>query len=227
MLEEGRADVGELLNVNGKPLGGGRWLEWDTERVEAATVFGRVVIERASNLVAGIAGRLLCRWLIELINGDPLSEVCQDDAVPLKASFDLPYGGKGEFTVTRVVKKQEFSPAGLSVPPVSATPMLRAVPRNAPLSGASLSSMRSRSMPGPMHTTPVAAGLIATNHSLGLRALLIDGVVAAWLWPGDELSIPDLPSGIYSVAWRDFMGMARQAPTNVTLPAHVSIGNPP
>jgi hypothetical protein len=76
---------------------------------------------------------------------------------------------------------------------------------------------------------PMAAGigLLATNHALGLRALLVDGVVAGWLWPGEERAIPELLPGVYSIAWRDFMGISREAPTNVTVPAHVTLAATP
>ncbi len=227
LLEDGRADVGGLLPVNGKSVGTGRWLEWETDRILVSTVFGHVTLDRASSLTVGVAGRLLCRWLIELINGDPASELCQDDAVPLRAAFEFPSGGKAEFAVSRVLKKQEFSPAAISVPPAGATLNLKELPRGAQLSGLRLSGLRSRAtLPDPTKTA-AGVGLLATNHTLGLRALLIDGVIAAWLWPGEERSIPELVPGVYSIAWRDFLGMSREAATNVTLPAHVSVGTAP
>ena len=228
LFEDGRADVGELLLVNGKSVGTSRCLEWETDRISISSVFGHLTMDRANGLAVGVAGRLLCRWLIELINGDPASELCQDDAVPLRAAFEFPSGGKGEFVVLRVIKKQEFSSATISVPPAGATRNANELPRGSQLSGPRLSGLRSRAAPpDPTRTSAVGVGLVATNHTLGLRALLIDGVVAAWLWPGEERSIPELVSGLYSIAWRDFMGMSREAPTNVTLPAHVSVGTAP
>jgi hypothetical protein len=70
-------------------------------------------------------------------------------------------------------------------------------------------------------------GLLATNHSFGLRALLVDGVVAGWLWPGEERRIPELLAGTYSISWRDFFGISREPPANVTVPAHVSLAAAP
>jgi hypothetical protein len=69
-------------------------------------------------------------------------------------------------------------------------------------------------------------GLVAVNHTMGLRALLVEGVTAAWLWPGEEQSFPELPPGLYSIAWRDFFGVSREATKIVSLPAHLTLGNP-
>jgi hypothetical protein len=223
IFEDGRADVGQLLTLTTKVLGSGHWLEWDTERVQASTPFGSMTLDRATNLSAGVAGRLLCRWLIEFINGEPAADLCQDDAVPLRAVFDFSTGGKGEFVVNRVLRKQEFSTSGLSVPPTSARIDFSSLPRNAHISGLRLAGLRVRPTAlNPTLSTEVHAGLLATNRSLGLRALIIDGVVAAWLWPGEELQIPELMPGVYSIAWRDFLGLDRQVPTNIPVPAHVT-----
>lgn len=228
LFEEGRADVGGLITVQSKTAGTGHLLEWDTERTLASTPFGQVTLDRATSLNLGVAGRLVCRWLLEFINGDPTSEVCQEDAVPLRAAFEFPTGGKGEFIVSRVNRKQEFAISALSVPPAGASANFQELPRGAPLSGQRLAMLRSRATPfDPSRPTTAGVGLLATNHSLGLRALLIDGVIAGWLWPGEERAIPELFPGVYSVAWRDFMGIAREAPANVTVPAHVTLAATP
>jgi hypothetical protein len=224
LFEDGRADVGGLVPLQAKPAGSGRLLEWETERASTSTAIGQLTIERAPSLSVGTAGRLVCRWLVEFINGDPASDLCLDDAVPLRAAFEFPSGGKGEFVVMRVIRKQEFAASSISVPPMGATVNLAELPRGAQVSGQSLALIRSR--PASFVTgKPLSAGvgLLATNHALGLRALLVDGVVAAWLWPGEERSIPELLPGTYSVAWRDFLGVSREQPASVTVPAHVSL----
>jgi hypothetical protein len=228
LFEEGRADVGELVTIQSKAAGTGHLLEWDTERTSASTAFGQVTIDRAASLNLGVAGRLVCRWLIEFINGDPASEFCQDDAIPLRAAFEFPSGGKGEFIVSRVIRKQEFAASAISVPPAGASANFRELPRGAQLNGQKLATLRSRATPFDPNKPMVAGvGLLATNHALGLRALLVDGVIAGWLWPGEERDIPELLSGVYSVAWRDFMGISREAPANVTVPAHVTLAATP
>ncbi|GEM_PF-3325701 len=228
LFQDGRADVAQLVPVQTKPAGTGHLLEWDTERTTASTAFGQMSIERAVGLNTGLGGRLVCRWLVEFINGDPSAELCLEDALALRAVFDFPTGGKGDFVVTRVIRKQEFSASSIGVPPAGATVIHNQLPRGSQVSGRSLAGIRSRAMPlGPGKPISAGVGLLATNHALGLRALIVDGVVAGWLWPGEERSIPELLPGVYAVAWRDFMGMSRETPTNVTLPAHISLAASP
>jgi hypothetical protein len=228
LFEEGRADVGELVAMQGRPAGNGHVLEWDTERFSASTAFGQITVDRATAFNVGVSGRLVCRWLVEFISGDPASEFCQDDSVPLRAAFEFAGGGKADFLVTRVLRKQEFSASSVSVPPASATPNLKELPRAPQLSGTRLAALRARPAPIDLSkSTSPSVGLVATNHALGLRALLIDGVIAGWLWPGEELRVPELLAGSYSVAWRDFLGTAREPSTNITVPAHVSLAPTP
>lgn len=224
LFQDGRADVGELVPATVKPAGSGHLIEWDTERTAITTAFGQVTLERAPSLSVGVAGRLVCRWLIEFINGDPASDSCFEDALPMRAVFDFPSGGKGEFLVSRVIRKQEFGTSSISVPPAGATLNATELPRGAQISGQKLATIRSRAAPFEANKPlPAGAGLLATNHALGLRVLLVDGVVAGWLWPGEERSIPELLAGVYSVAWRDFMGTAREPTANITVPAHISL----
>lgn len=224
LFQEGRADVSTVVALEGKPAGAGHALEWDTERVLAASAFGQVQIERSAAFTVSAAGRLLCRWLIEFINGDPSSELCLDDAVPLRAILDLPNAGKGEFVVTRVFKKQEFSTSGMSAPPNSAYLDTRYLPWAAPQNGFKLAGLRTHPVPPESSTNAPPAGIVADNKSLGLRAFIIDGVVAAWLLPSESRSWPELLPGTYSIAWRDFLGMAREPTTNIQVPAHVVVG---
>lgn len=228
LFEEGRADVGGLVAIQSKAAGTGHLLEWDTERTSASTAFGQVTIDRAASLNLGVAGRLVCRWLTEFISADPASEFCQDDAIPLRAAFEFPTGGKGEFIVSRVIRKQEFAPSAISVPPAGASANFRELPRGSQLSGQKLATLRNRATPfDPSKPMTAGIGLLATNHALGLRALLVDGVIAGWLWPGEERSIPELLPGLYSIAWRDFIGISRETAANVTVPAHVTLAATP
>ncbi len=228
LFEEGRVDVGQPLVTNVKPAGPGRWLDLDTERISIANAFGHLTIDQATNPAAGVSGRLLCRWLIEFISADPSNLVCQTDSVPVHGQFDFSGGGKLEFVVTQVSKKQEFGTSSISVPPVGAAPNSRDLPRASASSSALLAEHRNRAQArGPAVPSTKMSGLVATNHTLGLRALLIDGITGAWLMPGEERSMPELLPGSYSIAWRDFFGLSVEAPKTVTLPAHISVGVPP
>ncbi len=228
LFQEGLADVGPVLTTNVKPAGTGHWLDWETERVSLTNPFGHLTIDQTANPAAGVSGRLLCRWLLEFISAEPSTSVCQTDMVPVRGQFEFAGGGKLEFVATQVSKKQEYGASSISVPPVGASLNSRDLPRTSPTTNALLAEHRSRTLTRNANTTSVrATGLVATNHTLGLRVLLIDGVAAAWLMPGEERSMPELLPGSYTVVWRDFLGLANEAPKTVTLPARVTVGVPP
>lgn len=225
LFQEGRVDVGSTLVTNLKPAGPGRWLEWETERVAISNAFGRLVFDQAAIPAAGVSGRLLCRWLVEFISADPASSICQNDLVPVHGQFDFSGGGKAEFVTTQLSKKQEYPTLSIAVPPPGATPNSRELPRASSLSNAMLLEHRNRLTPKvPIAPAGKLTGLVAANHTLGLRTLLVDGLTAAWFMPGEERSIPELTPGTYTIAWRDFLGIASEAPKNITLPARVSVG---
>ncbi len=227
LFEEGVPDVGPMLATNVKSAGNARWLEWEVERTNVTNAFGHLTIDQAANTSAGVSGRLLCRWLVEFINADPASSVCQNDLVPVRAQFSFAGGGKADFSVTQATKKQEFTATSIGVPPQGANPNQRDLPRTMATSNALIAEHRTRTA----SRVPVAAtsptGLTAVNHTLGIRALLLDGVVAGWLLPGEERNISELLPGAYLVGWRDFLGNSIEAPKSVTLPARVAVGTMP
>ena len=228
LFEEGRADVGPPLVTNVKPAGTGRWLDLETERISLMNAFGHLTFDQAIIPAAGVSGRLLCRWLVEFISADPSNKVCQNDFVPVHGQFDFSGGGKLEFVVTQLSKKQEFGALSISVPPSGAVPNSRDLPRAPPSSSALLAEHRNRALTKG-ESAPVAklSGLVAANHTLGLRVLLIDGITTAWLMPAEERSMPELLPGSYSIAWRDFFGLFVETPKTVILPARVSVGVQP
>jgi hypothetical protein len=228
LFQEGLADVGPVLATSVKPAGTGHWLDWETERVSLTNPFGHLVIDQSTNPAAGVSGRLLCRWLLEFISAEPSTSVCQTDMVPVRAQFEFAGGGKLEFVATQVSKKQEYGASSISVPPSGASFNPRDLPRSSPTTNALLAEHRSRTSTRNVSVPPAkATGLVAANHTLGLRVLFIDGVAAAWLMPGEERSMPELLPGSYTVAWRDFLGLAIEAPKSVTLPARIAVGVPP
>jgi len=228
LFEEGLPDVGPSLATNSKTAGSARWLDWDTERTAVTNSLGHATLDQTTATNAGVAGRLLCRWLIEFINADPASSVCQNDLVPVRAQFTFTGGGKAEFIVTQSTKKQEYATLGIGVPPQGSSLNVRDLPRATEGNAALLGEYRNRAAPRPAaagSTTPT--GLAVANHTLGLRALIVDGITIAWLLPGEERNIPELLSGTYVVAWRDFLGNSVEAPKNVTLPARLTVGVAP
>jgi len=228
LFEEGLPDVGPALATNAKTAGNAHWLDWETERTSVTNSLGHATLDQTTTTNAGVAGRLLCRWLIEFISADPASSVCQNDLVPVRAQFVFTGGGKAEFVVTQLTKKQEFTPSSIGVPPPGALLNSRDLPRASAASNALLTEHRNRSATRVMNTgSTVLAGIVAVNHTLGLRALVVDGILAAWLLPGEERSMPEVLPGTYSVSWRDFLGNSVEAPKTVTLPARVAVGNLP
>lgn len=225
LFEEGLVDVGPALTTNFKPAGTGHWLDWDTERVSASNALGHIVMEQATVAAAGASGRLLCRWLVEFISADPTSSVCQSDTVPVRAQFEFSGGGKAEFAVSQVSKKQEYASPSIAVPPTGTAVNSHDIPRATLSSDVLLAEHRNHTPHNPAASP--APGLVATNHTLGLRALLVDGVTAAWLMPAEERSLPELQPGNYSVGWRDFLGVSVEPPKAVTLPARIVVGVAP
>ena len=227
LFEEGHPDVGPTLATNAKTAGTAHWLDWEVERTNVTNSLGHLTVDQTTAANAGIAGRLLCRWLLEFIEADPASSVCQNDLVPVRAQFSFTGGGKADFSVTQLTKKQEFTAVGIGVPPVGANQNARDLPRAAVGNNVLLAELRSRTAPrtAPGSTSP--SGLIAANHTLGLRVLIVDGVTAGWLLPGEERNISELLPGAYSVSWRDFLGNSVESPKGVTLPARVTVGTAP
>ncbi len=228
LFEEGLVDVGPALSANFKPAGTGRWLDWDTERVTGSNSFGHLIMDQATLAAAGVSGRLLCRWLVEFISADPMSSACQNDTVPVRAQFEFSGGGKAEFAVSQASKKQEYNAPNIAVPPAGAAANSHDVPRASASSNVILAEHRNHVPLRNLTVPPVTVtGLIASNHTLGLRALLVDGITAAWLMPAEERAMPELLPGNYFVAWRDFLGVSVEAPKTVTLPARISVGTVP
>ena len=218
LFQEGLVDVGPALSANFKPAGTGRWLDWDTERVTASNAFGHLVMDQAMLAAAGVSGRLLCRWLVEFISADPMTSACQNDTVPVRAQFEFSGGGKAEFVVSQVSKKQEYNASNIAVPPTGAAANSHDVPRASGLANVLLAEHRNHAPPrNPAEPSTSLTGLIASNHTMGLRVLLVDGITAAWLMPAEERSMPELLPGNYSVAWRDFLGVSVETPKTVTL----------
>ncbi len=228
LFQEGRVDAGSMLSATLKSAGSGRFMDWDTERLTVTSSFGHMAIDQTTLVAAGVSGRLLCRWLVEFISADPTNSVCQNDTIPVRVLFEFAGGGKAEFAVTQIGKKQEYNSSSIAVPPPAAVVNQRDLPRATASTNALLVEHRNRAFSHGSATPPATAmGLVAVNHALGLRALVVDGIVAAWLMPAEERSMPEVLPGNCSVSWRDFLGVSVEPPKNVTLPARISLGAAP
>jgi hypothetical protein len=228
LFEDGIPDVGPTLATNAKTGGTARWLDWDTERTSVTNSLGHAILDQTTATNAGVAGRLLCRWLIEFINADPASSVCQNDLVPVRAQFNFAGGGKAEFVVTQSTKKQEYTASNVGVPPLGTLLNVRDLPRAAAGNNSLLVEHRSRAVTRPPSAgSTMPNGLVAVNHTLGLRVLVVDGIATAWLLPGEERNLPELLPGAYFISWRDFLGNSVEAPKSVTVPARLTVGTSP
>ncbi|HEY5958815.1 MAG TPA: hypothetical protein VIV60_19775, partial [Polyangiaceae bacterium] len=192
------------------------------------TPVGEVQLESATLAAAGSGAILLCRFLVELVGADPDLAECSADQVVLRANIASAPGGKLQFIVNHFSKKLELPLAGIQVPPdnahfeTSGLPL----PQSGTVSRQQLLALRSHAVAASAATRDAPAqGLVAANRTLALRALLVDGAVVAWLMPGAELSIPELKSGTYMIAWRDFFGTLSEPAKTVALPARVNLGD--
>lgn len=198
-----------------------------TTRLGINTPIGEIQIDQAVVAAAGAGALLLCRFLVELVGVDPESAKCAPDQLALHANIMSAPGGKLQFIVNQMVRKQDFALAGLQVPPDNANfeangvpiPAYGSVPRS------QLTVLRHHaSAAAPIAKDAPKQGLVAANRNLGLRTLLLDGIPIAWLPPGSELSIPELRNGTYTIAWRDFFATAIEPAKTITLPARVVLG---
>src|SRR5512133_3645155 len=198
-----------------------------TSKQVLATPVGEIYLEQANSPTAGEGAALLCRFLVELMGVDPESRACSSDQVPLRANLASAPGGKLQFVVNQIAKKQELPLALIQVPPEGAsfdtggTP----IPAASSASKGQLEALRHR----PVAPTVAAQqapqqGLVAANRTLALRALLIDGVTVAWLPPGAEVTLLELKAGNYGVSWRDFFGTVIEPSKVVGVPSKVTLG---
>jgi hypothetical protein len=231
LFTDRRLDQGPLFTPKLTTLAAGQWLGQPTERVVLSTPVAEMQLDQSTVPGTGFGAPLLCRLLVELAAIEPSFHLCSNDQLPLHAQFTNAPGGRLTFTATLLGKKQELPIPDIQVPPERAVFQSTGMPS---ISGGAiertlLSSLRHRAVTSatPVNSTAIltpTTGLAASNRALALRALVVDGIVVAWLSPGSELLLPELRNGQYSIAWRDFFGSNLEAPRNVVLPARVTLG---
>jgi hypothetical protein len=228
-----RLDQGPLFKPKVTVLSPGAWLGQPTTRHLFSTPVAEMELAQATIAGTGFGAVLLCRFLVELAGVEPDSSYCTDERLPLHAQLTNAPGGKLTFTVTAVSKKQDLPLSDLLVPPESANFQSSGMPlvNGATIARGLLATLRHRAISSPSLGNSASisipsSGLLAVNRSLSLRALLVDGLIVGWISPGAELVLPELRSGVYSIAWRDFFGSYLEPPKNTTLPSRVILGNP-
>lgn len=228
MFADRRLDRGHLFVPKIVPQSVSSALGHVVSRQVLSTPVGEVHLEQANLPQAGEGAALLCRFLVELMGIDPDTRACASDQLALRAHLTSAPGGKLQFVVNQVSKKQEIPLALLQVPPETA--VLEAtgapVPVSVSVPKAQLEALRQRAVTAP--TTAVkdapSQGLVAVNHTLSLRALLLDGLIVAWVPARAEVALPELKSGTYGVSWRDFFGTSVEPPRVTAVPARISLG---
>jgi hypothetical protein len=232
VLAEARLDVTPLADPNVPLLGSGNVLGLATQRQAVETSLGRLEMEQTSLPVAGSAGALLCRMLLELIAVSPESTACRSDWVPLRAEYAWTSGAHFGFEVTKLLKRPELGADVLSMPPVGAELRrgeLPGTPFVALIEERELGDLRTRAVPATEKPEPAAPklGLMAVNRSDGPRYVLVDGVPIVWLRPATDWLVTGLKPGRYSVQARDFFGAESTPARSLELPARFLIGEEP
>jgi hypothetical protein len=198
-----------------------------TTRQSLTTPVGEIQLEQASVASAGYGAPLLCRFLVELMGVAPEATACAPDQLVLRANLSSAPGGKLQFVVNQLSRKQDLPLSAIQMPPDNATFETSGVP-NPPLGSvprAQLAFLRGHAVAAAVHAKDAPnQGLVAINRTLSLRALLVDGIAVAWLSPGTELALPELRNGNYTIGWRDFFGTSIEPPRTVSLPAKITLG---
>jgi hypothetical protein len=229
MLAERRADVTALVAPKSRDLPRGNLLGLSTARTEVVTRTGTVVIEQAEFGGLGGSGTLLCRSLVELVAAEPMTRACESGRLPLRAEYRWPNGGRLEFEVKAIARRQDLLIGNLYVPPPGAVFKIGELPPQADgvlLTRDDLAGLRSRPVSPSKPPSPGAPGegFTAVNTLDSMAYVLIDGVPVSWVRPHSEQYIIGPKPGTYAVAWRDFLGVDIEPPKPVELPARVVLG---
>ncbi len=229
LLSERRVDVAPLALGKPKLLGKSQFLGLETERMELKGPLGTIVLEQATQPIAGASGALLCRMLLELVAIDPHATLCDAERTPLKAEFRWPERGRLSFDVMSLTRRADlpigqlfFPPAGAEFKPGELPPQASGVL----LTQAELLTFRTRAAAGPTSADAPGEGIAAVNRSDVLRYVLLDGVPIAWVKPRSEQYVIGPQPGRYAVSWRDFLGTEIDPAKTLQLPARVVYGAP-
>jgi hypothetical protein len=227
---ERRVDVTPLSEPIVIVGGNGNLLGLPTQKQRLETSVGRLELEQTMAPLAGNAGALLCRLLIELLAIGPESAACRMDWVPLRAEYTWASGGRFELEVTKLAKRTELGVEGLAAPPNGTSLRqgeLPGPPFVALVDERELVDFHSRALPPPAKPDPNAPklGLVFQNRGDSPLYLLVDGVPVVWLRADAEWLVSGLKPGRYTVQARDFFGAETTPPRTIELPARFAVGD--
>jgi hypothetical protein len=216
LLQERRADVGQLLEASVEERGEGRLLGVATRRDGVKSPMGALVLEQARLAGVGNSGQLLCRFLLELVLVHPASTVCLADHLPLKAEYTWENTGQLSFVVTLITDKVEIQPANFLTPPRRSALREHALPATRdPLwldegeiaaLGPDPKAKPAEPVAAPERQDAKARGLRLENDFDSLRFVLVNDALVAFMPPHTELHLERLKPGAYSLVSRDFLG---------------------
>jgi hypothetical protein len=229
LLGEGRADRMALVAAQPQTQSNGSWLKLTTVRSRLTGPLAELLLEQSE--IAGISsgGELLCRMLVELAGIQPAAAGCEPELVPVRAEYQWRQGGRFGFQVLSITRRYDMALDRLLVPPTGCVFRPHEYPRRSAAQTVGeelLRRLRSKDAPAPSGVRPgaPAQGLVASNHSPLLLALLVDGIPVAWIPPSAEVALPSLRTGRYAVAWRDFWGTRTHSLGVLQLPGHAVEG---
>jgi hypothetical protein len=230
VFAERRVDVTPLSEPTIVLGGNGNLLGLPTQKQRLETSVGRLELEQTMAPLAGTAGALLCRLLVELLAVGPESAACRLDWVPLRAEYTWASGARFELEVIKLGKRTELGIEGLAVPPLGTSLRqgeLPGPPFVALIDERELADFHSRALPPPAKPDPSAPklGLVFQNHSDNPLYLLIEGVPVVWLRADAEWLVSGLKPGRYTVQTRDFFGAETTPARTLELPARFAVGD--
>jgi len=236
VLSQQRADVVPLVRPRFSALSGGSLFAFGTERVQLTTPIGKLELEQVrapSPLQPGViwaSGASLCQLLVELVGASPVSSACRADLVPVRATYTWQNGQHFAFEVSRLLRRSDFNPNTLAVPPAGAEFRQSELPPAPPtelVSDNELTEFRVRPAARTERPDPGApkTGLLLVNHSETLRYVSVDGAPVARLAPGAEQLMPGLRAGKYQVSARDFFDGEDAQLKIVEVPGRFSLGD--
>jgi hypothetical protein len=164
------------------------------------------------------SGEPLCRALVELVVAEAAQggAPCMPDRVPIAAT--LTYANGGGLTL------EADEPKPLTVPRAE----LVLVPHGAAMAPASAFSATASTLAlldaealGQLRARGDLSALVVDNHAGAGRFLMLDGGAVAWVASASELTLK-LRSGRYVADWRNAIGGAAGAPTEIGVPGSYS-----
>lgn len=232
MFAERRADVTALVPAKGRSVGRGNLLGLSTVRSELTTRSGTLLIDQAEYNGLGPSGSLLCRLLVELVGAEPAARTCEAGLLPLRGEYRWAGGGRLDFEVKAISRRQDLPLGNLFVPPAGAMFKVGELPPQADgvlLTREDLASLRSRAMPlgAPPGPGAPGEGFTVVNRGDTLAYVLLDGLAVSWVRPHSEQYVIGTKPGLYTVSFRDFLGAEVVTPKPIELPARIVLGAEP